>query len=289
MTAEEIAPTSVAAVQMVSTQNPDANLRSAEQLVAEAARQGARLVVLPENFALMHGDETAKVRIGETAGEGVLQSFLGDLARRHQIYLAGGTVPLRSAQAHKIRSACLLFDPRGTCLARYDKMHLFDVNIDSGQTAPEQYRESNTIEPGDQVVVVNTPVGAIGLAICYDLRFAELFRLLVRKGAEIILLPSAFTWTTGRAHWEVLVRARAMETQCYLVAPNQGGQHENGRTTWGHSMIVDPWGEVLAVRGEPGQGIVSSLIDRAYLRQLRSRFPVLRHQRLGLQSDASDE
>ncbi len=267
--------TVVAALQMVSGPDIAANLRDAEDLIHRAAASGARLAVLPENFALMGLRETDKLAAREPAGEGPIQAFLAAQAARHRLWLVGGTIPLVAGADDKVRAACLVFDPQGRLAARYDKVHLFDVQVvESG----ESYRESATIEPGNEPVVVETPFGRLGLAVCYDLRFPELCRLLLDRGMEILALPAAFTATTGRAHWEILLRARAIENLCYVIAAAQGGRHANGRETYGDSMIVDPWGAILG-RRPAGPGIVLAELDRDRLHTLRRQFPAIHHRR----------
>ena len=266
----------VACVQMASGPNIGANLLEAERLIEEAVSQQARLVVLPENFALMGKTESDKVREREADHNGAIQTFLSEQAARHGIWLVGGTIPMVASDANKIRAACLVFDGDGKQVARYDKIHLFDVElIDTG----EQYTESETIEPGDKIVVIDSPFGRMGLAVCYDLRFPELFRQQLEDGMEIVVLPSAFTAITGRAHWEVLVRARAIENLCYVIAPDQGGFHLSGRETYGHSMIVDPWGTVLNSLGR-GPGVVCADVELGRLNSARRHFPVHQHRRL---------
>jgi nitrilase len=267
---------------MASSPNIGANLLEAERLIAEAVNRHARLVVLPENFALMGNSERDKVAAREKPGSGAIQTFLSEQAARHGIWLVGGTIPLEASVPDKVRAACLVFDDRGRQVARYDKIHLFDVAlVDSG----EQYTESETIEPGNEVVVIDSPFGRMGIAVCYDLRFPELFRQQLDLGLELLVLPSAFTAITGRAHWEVLVRARAIENLCYVVAPDQGGFHKNGRETYGHSMIVDPWGSVLnsLVRGP---GVVCAEVDMARLHSARRNFPCIAHRRLQCRNNA---
>ena len=265
-----------AAVQMASGPQVDANLLEAGRLVAQAAEAGARLVVLPENFAFLGARERDKLAVREADGEGPIQAFLSQQAARHGIWLVGGTVPLATADPSRVRAACLLYGPDGKAVARYDKMHLFDVEVpDSG----ERYTESETIEPGDGPVVAETPLGRVGLAVCYDLRFPELFRAMVDRGMELLAVPSAFTAVTGRAHWELLVRARAVENQCHVIAAAQGGYHVDGRETHGDSMIVDPWGTVLG-RLPRGAGIVVADLDPERTREIRGRFPALAHRRL---------
>jgi deaminated glutathione amidase len=266
----------VAAIQMASSPSVSANLLEAEKLVGEAAAAGARLVVLPENFAFMGRRDGELLEHREPDGEGRLQAFLAQLAARHGIWLVGGTIPLEAGQPEKVRAACLVFNDQGQRVARYDKMHLFDVSVPDSD---ERYAESETIEAGSEAVVVETPFGRLGLAICYDLRFPELFRQLSARGAEVLALPAAFTAITGRAHWEPLVRARAIENLCYVVAAAQGGYHLNGRETHGHSMIVNPWGTVLGELAR-GAGAVVQALDPEYLANTRQAFPSLRHRRI---------
>jgi nitrilase len=265
----------IAAVQMVSGNEVAANLEQAARLIAEAAQAGARFIALPENFSLMPRDDAARAAATEVPGSGPIQEFLAAQARAHGVWLASGTLPLWNATRSKARSACLLFDERGRQVARYDKMHLFDVKLPNG----EAYEESRSFEPGTDVVVADSPLGPLGLAVCYDLRFPELFRRLVDQGAEWFCLPSAFTAPTGRAHWETLLRARAIENFCHVVAPAQSGFHENGRETYGDSMIVDCWGRVLA-RLRRGSGVVVAEIDLVRQREVRQNFPSLDHRRL---------
>jgi predicted amidohydrolase len=227
----------IAAVQMASGPNVGANLLEVERLVGDAVEAGARLVVLPENFGFMGKTEADLRSIRESEGSGRLQSFVSQLARRHGIWVVGGTIPLEAKDRAKVRSACLVYDARGERVARYDKIHLFDVYLVDTE---EHYAESETVEPGDEVVVLDSPLGRLGLAVCYDLRFPELFRRMLELGVEVICLPAAFTAITGKAHWETLVRARAIENLAYLIAADQGGFHLSGRETHGHSMIVNP-------------------------------------------------
>lgn len=262
----------VAAVQMASGPNVAGNLKEANRLIEMAAVQGARLVVLPEYFPIIGMKDTDKIAVREQAGIGMIQSFLSETARRHKIWLVGGSIPLESEAPDKVRSACLVYNELGEQVARYDKIHLF--NLDLGN---EHYHEARTIEPGDQVVVVDSPFGRIGLAICYDLRFPELFRAM--KNVDIITLPSAFTETTGKMHWEVLVRARAIENLAYVVASAQGGYHISGRETHGNSMIVDPWGRVLD-RLSRGSGVIIAEVNPSYVASLRASLPALSHRTL---------
>jgi len=262
---------------MASGPNISANLMEAARLIAVAAQDhGAKLVVLPENFALVGLSEQDKVKIRETEGTGPIQDFLANQAARHGVWLVGGTIPLKANDPKKVRAACLLWDERGRRMAHYDKMHLFDVHIE--QTG-ENYAESMTIEPGNRPVVVDTPFGKLGLAVCYDLRFPELFRAMLEQGMEVLAVPSAFTAVTGMAHWETLVRARAVENLSYVIAAAQGGYHANGRETYGDSMIVDPWGVVLD-RLPRGSGVVSAALESARLKSIRRNFPTIRHRRL---------
>jgi deaminated glutathione amidase len=266
----------IAAVQMASGPNVNANLIEAGRLIAKAAAAGAQLVVLPENFAIMGMSETDKVAVREPEGNGPIQSFLSEQAKQHGLWLVGGTIPLAADAIDKVRGTCLLYDDQGQRVARYDKVHLFDVHLpDSG----ENYIESETIENGEHVIVADTPFGRLGLGVCYDLRFPGLFRRMLDKGVEIIALPSAFTANTGKAHWEVLVRARAVENLCYVVAAAQGGYHVNGRETYGDSMIVNPWGAVMD-RLPSGSGFVIAETDPAYQESVRRNFPVLEHRKI---------
>lgn len=265
-----------AAIQMASGPNVQANLLEAGRLISSAVEAKAKMVVLPENFAIMGMTEQDKIAVRETDGQGPIQDFLAQQAARHQIWIVGGTIPLISKIDNKVRAACLLYDDHGQRVARYDKIHLFDVRIEE---SGEKYTESETIEPGDQPVVVDTPFGRLGLAVCYDLRFPELFRALVDQGMEILALPAAFTAITGRAHWEILVRARAIENLCYVIAAAQGGYHVNGRETHGDSMIVDPWGVILD-RLPRGSGVVSAEFGKRRLTNFRRNLPCLYHRRL---------
>ncbi len=267
-----------AAIQMVSGTRVDENLEKAARLIAQAAAAGARLAALPENFALMPALEAERLAVAERDGAGPVQDFLAAQAARHGLWLVGGTIPIvAEAAPGKVRAACLLYDEHGRRVARYDKIHLFDVDLANG----EQYRESHTIEPGGEPVAVATPFGRVGLAVCYDLRFPELFRRLLDAGAEIFIVPSAFTAHTGRAHWETLVRARAIENQAYVLAPGQGGLHANGRRTHGESLIVGPWGEVLARGPSEGEAVLVAELDPARLASVRASLPCMAHRRLG--------
>ena len=265
----------VAAIQMASGPNVKANLAEAEKLIKIAVQQQAELVVLPENFAIMGTSETDKVKIAETFGSGLLQDYLRDQAINNNIWLVGGTIPILSKESGKVFAACLLYNPQGEVVARYDKIHLFDVTIEATN---ESYTESETLTPGDRIVVVDTPFGRLGLAVCYDLRFPELFRAMVEQNMEICALPSAFTSLTGKVHWESLLRARSIENLSFIIAADQGGYHVGGRETHGDSMIIDPWGLVLN-RLPHGTGVVVANIDIEKLEHTRKMFPALKHKR----------
>jgi len=265
--------TRIAAVQMTSGPDIDANLTDAGALVSQAVSEGAGLVALPENFGLIGARERDKLAYVEADGAGPMQDFLAGTARDHGIWLVGGSVPLETTGGDRVRQSLLVYGDQGRRVARYDKIHLFDVELDNGET----YRESGTIEPGDEVVSVDSPFGRLGLTVCYDLRFPELYRRLVEQGATLMLVPSAFTRATGRAHWEALLRARAIENLAYVLAPAQVGVHNNKRETWGHSMIVDPWGTVIG-ECEEGPGVVVADCDNDRLALTRSRFPALDHR-----------
>lgn len=264
----------VAAVQMVSTPDVARNLESATRLIGEAAAAGANLVALPEYFCLLGQRDDDKLAVAEVPGDGPIQRALAGAARAHGVWVVGGTLPLRGPDADHALNSCLVFAPDGRLAARYDKIHLFA--FDNGR---ERYDEGRTLAAGGQPVALQAGALRVGLSICYDLRFPELYRALMHTPCDLIVVPSAFTWTTGEKHWELLLRARAIENQCYVLAPAQGGRHENGRRTWGHSMIVDPWGEVLAVRSE-GEGVVLADVDPARIGQVREQLPALAHRRL---------
>ncbi|MBA2656360.1 MAG: carbon-nitrogen hydrolase family protein [Tatlockia sp.] len=261
----------IAAIQMVSSSSVKANLAQVEKFIIEAKSKQVELVVLPENFAFMGLIETDKLQIAEFFSEGEIQSKLSELAKKYGLWIIAGTMPLRGA-SNKVRASCLVFDNHGLFVTRYDKIHLFDVQV----SEQEKYLESATVERGEELIVVDTPVGKVGLSVCYDLRFPELYRQLVHKGAELLTVPSAFTALTGRVHWEVLLRARAIENLCYVVAANQGGLHENGRQTYGHSMIIEPWGKIIAC-AEQQIGLITAKIDLRKLQQLRAEFPTNEH------------
>ena len=269
--------TYVAAIQMVSTDTVGKNLELTGKLIEEAAAKKAKLITLPENFPLMGKHDEDRLAITETFNDGPLQLFLSEQSKRYKVWLLGGTIPLVSDNPEKVFATSLLFNPNGECIARYDKIHLFDVVLDENDG--ESYRESKTFKSGNDIVVAQTEIGNIGLSVCYDLRFPEMYRKMHNESVQIITAPSAFTATTGKAHWETLLKTRAIENLCYLIASNQGGVHANGRETWGHSMIVDPWGEILAEVKEE-TGIAIAKIDIEKQTNLRKRFPVLTHRKL---------
>jgi len=269
----------VAAIQMASGPNVNANLLEAKRLIEQAVNSGAGLVILPENFAQMSVKESDKLKIQEQPGDGILQGFLSDQAKQNKIWLIGGTIPLATGNPEKVFSSSLLFDDQGNQVARYDKIHLFDVHLSESN---ESYHESEIIESGHDIVVAETPFGRLGMAICYDLRFPGLFRRMLDEGVDIISLPSAFTALTGKAHWDILVRARAIENLSFVVAAAQGGFHVSGRETYGDSMIVDPWGTVLD-RKLRGAGVVVADIDLERQREIRTNFPVLEHRKIACQ------
>jgi nitrilase len=264
--------TIVAAVQMVSTPVVEENLATAARLVAEAAAKGARLVLLPEYWPIMGMSDSDKVGKAEPLGGGVIQDAMANMAREHGIWLLGGTLPLASEDPEKVINTTLVYDPEGRHVGRYDKIHLFGFTKGS-----ESYNESRTIVPGRGVGTVETTVGKVGMSVCYDLRFPELYRAM--GPVNLIVVPAAFTYTTGRAHWEILLRARAIENQCYVLASAQGGLHPNGRRTFGHSMLIDPWGDIKALQKE-GEGVVSGALDPSVLAGVRESLPALKHRKL---------
>jgi nitrilase len=267
-----------AVIQLTSEPDVEKNLATSRSLLEQAHAQGAVLAGLPENFAIMGRKETDKLAVAEAFGEGPIQSFLSRTARELKMWIIGGTIPIRvDEEPSKVAAASLVFDDQGRCAGRYDKMHLFDVDI-PGRS--ERYRESATVAAGKGPKIVSTPIGRMGLAVCYDVRFPELFRMLQTQGAEVLSVPSAFTAPTGKAHWEVLLRARAIENLSYVLAPAQGGLHENGRETYGDSLIVDPWGQVMARVATQGPGLALANIDHTVQQELRTRFPALTHRRL---------
>lgn len=271
----------VAAIQMVSGPEVDQNLEEARRLLAQAAGMGARVAVLPENFAILSTRKMLECGRRESGPDGPVQAFLAEQAEALGIWIVGGSSPIAtrpdgSSVPDRVRASCMVFNDKGQQVARYDKIHLFDAVVED---ALGQYVESDTFEPGDDTVVVDTPAGRLGLAICYDLRFPELFRKLREQGAEWVSLPSAFTWNTGDAHWHALIRARAIENQLWLVAPGQGGYNSERRRTYGHSLVADPWGRILAELDE-GPGVVTAELDMDRLKDIRTRMPVWQHRRL---------
>ncbi len=270
----------IAAIQMTSSDQLEQNLKTAAQLLGVAQSAGSKVAVLPENFAWMGADDATDA-YAENFGSGPVQDFLAATAKALQLWIIGGSFRMKCDDGSRCTNTMLVFDDQGEQRARYDKIHLFDAALSDA----ESYKESNTIAAGDQLVVVDTPLGKIGLSICYDLRFAYLYQQLRDLGAEIIVIPSAFTVPTGAAHWEVLVRARAIETQCYIVAPGQQGVHPSGRTTWGQTLITDPWGTKLAEKRSE-EGVITAEIDLASLHALRQRMPVVQHRRDNLRWSA---
>ncbi len=276
-------PVVAAAVQMNSQADLAENLGRAERLIAEAASRGAKLVLLPENFAFMGGDDDERLRVAEdldASDGGKIRSFLGENATKHGIWILAGGLPERSPDPKRVFNTCAVVAPSGEIVARYRKIHLFDVEVGDGQ----RYRESASCMPGETPVVVDVRGARIGLSICYDLRFPELYRELVSRGAEVLVVPAAFTLATGKDHWHVLLRARAIESQCYVIAAAQGGGHPRGRRTYGKSCVVDPWGEVVAQASE-GEGIVVATLDPAYLERVRASLPSLQHRRIGVTAE----
>lgn len=264
----------IAAVQMVATPDVARNLEAAARLVAEAAARGAQWVALPEYFCLMGRSDRDKLAVAEADGEGPIQAMLAAAAREHGVWLVGGTLPMRTADPEHVRNASCVYAPDGTRAARYDKMHLFSFEHGS-----EKFDESRVLQAGSQAVALQAGALRLGLSVCYDLRFPELYRALMNPPCDVLVVPAAFTVPTGQAHWELLLRARAVENQCWVLASAQGGLHENGRRTWGHSMVVGPWGEVLGVLPE-GEGVVVAEVDLAHRDAVRAKLPALAHRRL---------
>ena len=262
----------IAALQMVSTPDLATNLDTAAQLCAQAAAEGAELVALPEYFCFMGRRDADKLEIAEGPGDGPIQAALAAMAQRHGVWVIGGTLPMRIDGALQAHNACCVFGPDGQAAARYDKIHLF--RYDNGR---ERFDEARVLRAGSEPVAFEAGALRVGLSICYDLRFPELYRKLMTPPCDLIAVPAAFTHTTGLAHWEVLLRARAIENQCYVIAAAQGGVHETGRRTFGHSLIIDPWGEVLACR-EEGEGVVSADVDLALIASVRRQLPALEHR-----------
>jgi len=264
----------IAALQMVSTPDVQANLATAAGLVERAAGDGAQLVALPEYFCLMGQGDRDKLAIAETPGDGPIQQMLSDTARRHGVWLIGGTLPLRGSDPERVLNASCVFAPDGGAVVRYDKIHLF--KYDNGR---ESYDEGRAIQAGTEPLSFQAGEVRVGLSVCYDLRFPELYRALMHPPCDLLVVPAAFTHTTGKAHWELLLRARAVENQCYVLAAAQGGVHPNGRRTFGHSMVVEPWGTVVSVLPE-GEGVVQGELDKARIASVRVQLPALEHRRL---------
>lgn len=266
----------IAAIQMCSTENVQENLSCAEKLIKMAVENDASLIVLPEMFAIMGTDTKDKIKVKEIFGQGLMQNFLASIASKYQIWLLGGTIPIASDNPDKIYAASILYNPQGQVAARYNKIHLFDVAL----SAQEIYKESDTTEAGNELIVVETPIGKLGLGVCYDIRFPEMFRYLFNQGAEIICLPSAFTVKTGQAHWEVLCRSRAIENFCYLIGAAQGGTHSNSRQTYGNSLIVNPWGEIIAKQTSLQPGVIYAELDLEQLHLIRKNIPIADSQKI---------
>jgi nitrilase len=273
----------VAAIQMTSSHVVADNLTAAGELLREAKDLGCDIACLPENFSFIGLRDADKLQVAEADGVGAVQSFLADTARKLRMWILGGTIVIRGDTENRVANTSLLIDDHGKRVARYDKIHLFDVTIPGRD---EQYRESTHVTPGRKAVIADTPVGKLGLSVCYDMRFPELYRELVSRGAEWLAMPAAFTVPTGRAHWETLLRARAIENLCYVVAPAQAGTHTSGRETYGDSLIVDYWGQVLS-RLAKGSGVITAEIDLAKEAETRARFPALDNRQLGLPNVAT--
>lgn len=266
----------VSAIQMCSSHLVDDNLAQAKLHIDKAAKEGAALIVLPEMFAIIGRTENEKFGAKETFGAGKIQDFLQKMARSNKVWLVGGTIPITTQDKNRVRAACLVFDDNGVFKARYDKIHLFDVDV----SPTEQHRESMSIEPGNELVLVETPFGKLGLGVCYDLRFPEMFRYLFVKGMELLALPAAFTAKTGAAHWEILTRSRAIENFCYVIAAAQAGVHTNGRHTFGHSCIIEPWGSIVSCLTQDECDITTAAMDSEEQKKLRKSFPIREHQRI---------
>lgn len=261
----------IAAAQMCSSDDVDENLKTASRLIREAHSNGAKLIVLPEMFAVMKDE--VKSRIKEPLGQGKIQSFLSNEAQQNNIWIVGGTIPIATEREDKFAAASLVYDTDGKNVARYDKIHMFDVKL----SAAEIYQESERILPGSKTIVVDTPIGKLGLAVCFDVRFPDQFKELVKKGAEVIALPSAFTIKTGKAHWELLLRSRAIDNFCYMVGACQGGEHANGRKTFGNSMIVGPWGDIITRLDDNSIGVIYARIDLKKVYEARQMIPTLNY------------
>ncbi|MEA5098709.1 MAG: carbon-nitrogen hydrolase family protein [Burkholderiaceae bacterium] len=264
--------TKIAAVQMISAVSIDTNIATARRLITQAAEQGADLVLLPEYWPSLEAQDADKLVHAEEAGGGKIQDFMSGMAKELGIWLVGGTMSIRSNVPGKVLNTMMVYNPQGENVARYDKIHLFSFS-----KGDESYDESKSIAPGDKVVTFEAPFGRVGLSVCYDLRFPELYRAM--GTCSVMVMPAAFVYTTGRVHWEILLRARAIENQCYLLASGQGGKHETGRRTWGHSMVVSPWGEILDVLPE-GEGVVIAELDVQQMADIRERLPALKHRKL---------
>ncbi len=260
----------VAAIQMISTPVLEQNMATARKLMQQAAADGAGVLLLPEYWPIMGMQDTDKLALAEAPQRGAIQEFMVDAARSLGVWLIGGTLPMASADPAKVLNTTLVYDPQGKQVARYDKIHLFGFS-----KGEESYQESKTITPGKEVVTFDAGFGQIGLSVCYDLRFPELYRAM--GACSLIVVPAAFTYTTGQAHWEILLRARAVENQCYVLAAAQGGKHANGRRTWGHSMLIDPWGEIISVLDE-GEGVVAGELELDYMDKVRENLPALKHR-----------
>jgi nitrilase len=278
-------PTTAAAIQMCSSHIIDENLETAKRLITEAAEHDAKLIVLPEMFAFIGLHPNDKVAVKEQYGTGKIQDFLSAQARQHKVWIVGGTIPIAGNDDVRVRAACLVYNDRGEVAARYDKIHLFDVVLSD----KESYMESEFIEPGNKIVVVDTPFGKLGLAVCFDVRFPELFRCMFERGAEIFILPSAFTVPTGLAHWEVLTRSRAIENFSYLIGSCQGGTHSGGRKTFGHSLMVAPWGNVCAKLDGTDTGVIYASIDLDKVYEARKAIPIARHQCISFDTSRIDD
>lgn len=273
-------PVVAAVVQMNSQADVAKNLARADILVGEAAHRGARIIVLPENFAFMGGEDDERLRVAEhldTDKPGAIRTFLETNSKKLGVWIIAGGLPEASGDAVRVHNTSVVVDPEGHISARYRKIHMFDVEVGDGQ----RYRESASCAPGDKPVVASVAGACVGLSICYDLRFPELYRMLVAEGAEVLTVPAAFTLATGKDHWHVLLRARAIESQCYVIAAAQWGTHPKGRRTFGKSCIIDPWGEVVAQASE-GEGVATATLDPSYLKHVRANLPSLQHRRLGV-------
>lgn len=260
----------IAVIQMCSSHIVEENLATAQQFITEAAHRQASIAVLPENFVIMGKSEFDKVKYKENIGTGLIQNFLATMAKENNIWLVAGTIPLTTAQPNKVRAACLVYDNQGQVVSRYDKIHLFDAELN----AQETYQESASVEAGQDIAVIETPIGKVGLAVCFDIRFPGQFKMLAKLGAQIFIIPAAFTEKTGKAHWHVLMRARAIDTFSYVVGSAQGGCHSNQRETYGHSIIINPWGEIIAEKADNTPGIIYAPIDLGAVNKARQAIPL---------------